>query len=135
MNNFKLISYEKQGDAICLRFKNLRPSELEIQDAFQEIRKAIQDEKVNKAALSLGPNMECMYSVFLGKMISLQRQLNDLGGKLAVCHLDGFVVGSFFNPENFVIATLCSHEIPWSKENAGPEGTRIYFITVSPITT
>ncbi|MFZ9825363.1 MAG: STAS domain-containing protein [Gemmataceae bacterium] len=95
MNNFKLISYEKQGDAICLRFKNLRPSELEIQDAFQEIRKAIQDEKVNKAALSVGPNMECMYSVFLGKMISLQRQLNELGGKLAVCHVSPQVKAIF----------------------------------------
>ena len=87
MSQFKFISYERQGDGLCLRFKNLRPSELEIQDSFQEIKKIIADEKATKVALSLGPNMECMYSVFLGKIISLQRQLNELGGKLAICHV------------------------------------------------
>ena len=49
------MSYERQGDGLCLRFKNLRPSELEIQDSFQEIKKIIADEKANKVALSLGP--------------------------------------------------------------------------------
>ncbi len=95
MSTFKFISYERQGDSLCLRFKNLRPSELEIQDSFQEIRKIIADEKINKVALSLGPNMECMYSVFLGKMISLQRQLTELGGKFAICHVSPQVKSIF----------------------------------------
>lgn len=95
MSQFKFMSYERQGDGLCLRFKNLRPSELEIQDSFQEIKKIIADEKANKVALSLGPNMECMYSVFLGKIISLQRQLNELGGKLAVCHVSPQVKSIF----------------------------------------
>lgn len=95
MSSFKLISYEKQGSTLCIRFKNLRPSELEIQDSFQEIKKVIQDEKATKVALSLGPNMECMYSVFLGKMISIQRQLNELGGKLVVCHVSPQVKAIF----------------------------------------
>jgi len=91
----KFMSYERQGDGLCLRFKNLRPSELEIQDSFQEIKKIIADEKAVKVALSLGPNMECMYSVFLGKIISLQRQLNELGGKLAICHVSSQVKSIF----------------------------------------
>jgi len=88
MSQFKFMSYERQGDGLCLRFKNLRPSEL-------EIKKIIADEKIYKVALSLGPNMECMYSVFLGKIISLQRQLNELGGKLAVCHVSPQVKSIF----------------------------------------
>lgn len=95
MSQLKHMSYEKQGDGLCIRFKNLRPSEPEIQDSFQEIKKIISDEKVNKVALSLGPNMECMYSVFLGKIISLQRHLNELGGKLAICHVSPQVKSIF----------------------------------------
>ncbi|MSR31210.1 MAG: anti-sigma factor antagonist [Gemmataceae bacterium] len=89
------ISYEKTGDVLCIRFKNLRPSELEIQDCFQEIKKVIQDEKTFKVALSLGPNMECMYSVFLGKLISLQKLLSEGGGKLFLCHVEPMVRSIF----------------------------------------
>ena len=45
MSQLKFMSYERQGDGLCLRFKNLRPSELEIQDSFQEIKKIIAEEK------------------------------------------------------------------------------------------
>ena len=54
------------------------------------------DDGCRKVALSLGPKPpDCLYSVFLGKLISVQRRLQEKGRRLLLCEA-GSEVQSIF---------------------------------------
>ncbi len=50
----------------------------------------------SRVALSLGPKPpECLYSVFLGKLISVQRRLREKGRQLVICDAGAEVIAIF----------------------------------------
>ncbi|HTU17992.1 MAG TPA: STAS domain-containing protein [Gemmataceae bacterium] len=84
---YRYIESEQRGDVFCTRLRHTRLEEPMIYELFGEMRSLITHHGCRKMALSLGPQPpQCLYSVFLAKLISLQRLLNEHQGELVLCH-------------------------------------------------
>ncbi len=80
------IKVEKRGDVCCVRLCQNRLDEPMIYELSDELRALVEDGVCRKMALSLGPDsLECMYSIFLAKLIALQRILREHRGELVLC--------------------------------------------------
>jgi anti-anti-sigma regulatory factor len=87
MQPSRFTDVEKRGDVFCVRLRRQRLDESEILALAEELLGLVRNGGCRKLALSLGPTPpEFLYSVFLAKLISLQRNLRERGGELAVCH-------------------------------------------------
>jgi hypothetical protein len=83
----RLIEVERRGDVFCVRLRRLQLEEPEIAELAGELLALVADGGCRQMALSLGPQPpEFLYSVFLAKLISLQRALREHGGELVLCH-------------------------------------------------
>jgi hypothetical protein len=92
----RFIQVERRGDVYCVRLVRGQLGEAEIEGLVGELQALVTNEGCRKLALSLGPRPpEFLYSVFLAKLIHLQRMLNGLGGRLAVCEAGEEVVEIF----------------------------------------
>jgi hypothetical protein len=70
-----------------------RLDENEIYQMFSELLHLGREGGCPRIALSLGPRTpDCMYSVFLAKLISLQRRLKEIGGALFLCECTDQVI-------------------------------------------
>ncbi len=86
MNPSRLIDVERRGDVFCTRLRRPQLEEPEIVELTEELLGLVHRDGCRKLALSLGPRPpEFLYSVFLAKLISLQRVLREHGGELALC--------------------------------------------------
>jgi hypothetical protein len=87
MNAPRLTEVERRGDVFCARLRREQIAENEIGDLVEELEALVKQQGCRKLALSLGPRPpEFLYSVFLAKLIHLQRILNEHGGTLVICH-------------------------------------------------
>ncbi len=85
-NTYRHIVVERHGTVACVRLAKLRLEEHEIYQMFNEVLHLGQEGGCPRIALCLGPKTpECMYSVFLAKLIGLQRRLLKIGGELKLC--------------------------------------------------
>src|SRR5262245_24065860 len=83
---YRHITFDRRGNVACARLVKNRLEESEIYELFAELSRLAKEDGCPNIALSLGPQTpECMYSVFLAKMISLQRRLQEIGGGLKLC--------------------------------------------------
>jgi hypothetical protein len=102
MNATSLIEVQRRGDVFCVRLRRHRLDETEIGALIDALEGLITTEGCGKLALSLGPQPpECLYSVFLAKLIHLQRVLNEHGGRMVLCQV---------GPEVRSIFTCCRLE-------------------------
>jgi hypothetical protein len=86
MDRFRLITVERHGDVFCVRLRSARLEELEMYQFADEMDDLIVTEGCRKLALSLGPSRpDCMYSVFLAKLIGIQRRAQEHGGEMVLC--------------------------------------------------
>ena len=84
----RYIQVDRRGDVFCVRLSQQRLEEAQVYDLGAELRALVAEEGCRKLALSLGPESpECLYSVFLAKLISLQRVLREHGGELVLCQV------------------------------------------------
>ena len=84
--NYHHVLVERHGDVACVRLARTRLNENEIYELALELIHLAREGGCKRIALSLGPQTpECLYSVFLAKLISLQRRLNEIGGGLKLC--------------------------------------------------
>lgn len=84
---YRHIHVERRGEAFCVRLHQTQLDEPAIYELASELRSLITNEGCRRLALSLGPESpECLYSVFLAKLITLQRILREQGGELVLCH-------------------------------------------------
>jgi anti-anti-sigma factor len=82
------IDVDRRGEIACVRLRHTQLDESTVHELAGELRDLIADGGCRKLALSLGPQSpECLYSVFLAKLISLQRLLREKDGELALCHV------------------------------------------------
>jgi hypothetical protein len=82
----RYIDVERRHDVFCVRLCQHRLEEPEIHDVARELLALVTDEGCRKLALGLGPQPpECLYSVFLAKLITVQRVLGERGGALVLC--------------------------------------------------
>ncbi len=86
--SFKQLEYERHGDVYCVRLAHNRFDECGLEELSKEAGRLIDDQGCRKMVLALGPeNMLCLYSVFLAKLVNLQRRLTATGGGLALAGL------------------------------------------------
>jgi hypothetical protein len=90
---YRHIDVQRHGTIACVRLVKPRLEETEIYQMFAELLQLARDGGCTRVALSLGPNApDCMYSIFLAKLISLQRRLRELGGALKLCECSPEVI-------------------------------------------
>ncbi|HWG45413.1 MAG TPA: STAS domain-containing protein [Gemmataceae bacterium] len=89
---YRHIEVEQRREVFCVRLRHPRMDESAICELAGELRGLVTDEGCRKMALSFGPQSpECLYSVFLTKLISLQRMLREHDGELVLCHVQPVV--------------------------------------------
>lgn len=82
------LAVERIGSVFCVRLLQARIEDHQMEDLGAELGTLIDDENARKIVFNLGPDdPECLISVFLAKLINLQRRLDALGGALALAHL------------------------------------------------
>ena len=92
-HGYRLINIDRHGNAAFVSLVRTRLDENEIYGLFSELLGLARDDGAVRIALSLGPKTpDCMYSVFLAKLISLQRRLREMGGALKLCDCTSQVI-------------------------------------------
>jgi anti-anti-sigma factor len=87
MNPSRFTEVERRGDVFCVRLRRPRLDEPELGELAEELLGLVRNDGCRKLALSLGPRPpEFLYSIFLAKLISLQRALRERGGEIVLCH-------------------------------------------------
>jgi anti-anti-sigma factor len=87
---------ERKGDVFCVRLRHHQLEEGEIAALAEELLSLISDEGCRKMVLSLGPGqVDCLYSVFLAKLVMIRRRLGELDGQLKICDASPATIGIF----------------------------------------
>lgn len=85
---YRYIEVERRGDVFCTRLRRTQMDELMIYELSGELRRLVNDDGCRKLALGLGPEApQCLYSVFLANLITLQRNLHEHEGELVLCQV------------------------------------------------
>jgi hypothetical protein len=101
---YHYIDVERRGDVFCTRLRHPQLDEPMIHELAGELRQLVIEESCRKLALSLGPDApQCLYSVFLAKLITLQRVLNEHEGELLLCNVSP--------PVRSIFATCCLDQL------------------------
>jgi len=84
--DYRHIQIERRGAVFCVRLKHRRLDEMEIYQFGEELAKLVSDEGCRRLALSLGPDApDCMYSVFLAKLVGVRNIIRRSEGALVLC--------------------------------------------------
>jgi hypothetical protein len=84
--SYRHINVVRDGDVFCVRLRPHRYDETAIQELSDELSSLVIQQGCRRLALSLGPESpQCLYSVFLAKLVSLRRLLAEQGGGLKIC--------------------------------------------------
>jgi hypothetical protein len=93
---WKHIEVEQRDDVACVRLRRFRIEEPEIPDLASELMELATTPGCKKIALSLGPRPpECLYSIFLAKLMTVQRRLAERGCRLVLCDVSPEVQAIF----------------------------------------
>jgi hypothetical protein len=93
---YRHIVVARQQDVFCVRLRHLRMQESDILEMADELVKLIDGEGCRRMALSLGPGpVECLYSVFLAKLVMVRRLLGEREGRLKICEALPQTIGVF----------------------------------------
>lgn len=94
--DFRHINVEKEGDACIVQFRRSRLSEQEVLELGDEILQLAENENCPRIVFDLlSETPECLFSVFLAKIVSLQKKLEAMGGGLHIANCNPHVVGIF----------------------------------------
>ena len=93
---FLHIVVERNNDVFCVRLRRPRMNEADILDMVDELTSLINNDGCRKMSLSLGPGqLECLYSVFLAKLVMVRRLMSEAGGVLKLCDATPETIGVF----------------------------------------
>jgi anti-anti-sigma factor len=82
---FKQLDYGEQNGIFCVRVKHQKLQEEDLEELSSELARLVDEAGCRRLVLCLGPgDLECLYSVFLAKLINLQRRLEQVGGRMAL---------------------------------------------------
>jgi hypothetical protein len=96
MNHYRFLQVEWRGDVCCVRLRKPRLEESEIYALSDELAALCTEHHSCKLALSLGPvPPDCLYSVFLAKLMTVQRVLREHNGDLVLCDVNPQVRATF----------------------------------------
>ena len=85
---YQQIEFERRGEVYCVRLRHAKLDENGLEELSAEMARLIDEDGCRKMVLALGPEDPlCLYSVFLAKLVNLQRRLGAAGGALALAGL------------------------------------------------
>jgi hypothetical protein len=85
---YRQVEVARQGDVFCIRLLRRNLAEEDLHELSDELNGLIEHEGCSKMVLNLGPDGPlCLYSIFLAKLVSLQRRLQQAGGALQLAHV------------------------------------------------
>src|SRR5437016_14486346 len=85
---FKQIEFDQREEVYCVRLLRTQLDESGLEELSAEIARLIDEDGCRKMVMVLGPEDPlCLYSVFLAKLVNLQRRLTSAGGALALAGL------------------------------------------------
>jgi anti-anti-sigma factor len=85
---FKQIEFERQDEVYCVRLLCSQIDENGLEELSAEVARLIDEDGCRNMVMAFGPEDPlCMYSVFLAKLVNLQRRLASAGGALALAGL------------------------------------------------
>jgi anti-anti-sigma factor len=84
---YRYVEVERHDDTCHVRLRYRHLAEAQQSELFTELQGLVNDEGCRRLALSLSDDPEFLDSVFLAKLITLQRVLNEHGGELRLCHV------------------------------------------------
>jgi anti-anti-sigma regulatory factor len=123
--SFRHIEVTRNNDAVTVHFRRRRMSEADILELADELKALVRDQGCRKMALALGPGqLECLYSVFLAKLVMLRRSLLEQGGKLALCAA---------SPETMAIFEACQLKELFDFQPDLKAGLAAYALTNEPL--
>ena len=83
--SYQHLDYREQDGVFCVRIRNHRLQESGLDELSAELARLIDEGNCRKLVLSLGPDdFDCLYSVFLAKLVNLKRRLEEVGGRMAL---------------------------------------------------
>src|SRR5437588_12880517 len=93
---YRQIETELHGDVYCVRLRDPRLRFTELDELIAELDRFVAENQCRKLVLMLGPDEpQCLYSLFLAKLVSLQRRLQANGGALKLAGASENVVQVF----------------------------------------
>jgi hypothetical protein len=85
---YRYIDVDRQAPVFCVRLKKSSFNEVELEELGAEIARLVDEEGCRRLVLALGPEEpHCLYSVFLAKLVNLQKRLENDDGVLAIAEL------------------------------------------------
>lgn len=85
---FKQINFERRGDVHCVCLLNSQFDEGGLEELSTEVGRLIDEHGCRKMVMTFASGDPlCLYSVFLAKLVNLQRRLAAEGGTLALAGL------------------------------------------------
>ena len=95
-NHYRHIKVETRGGIFCVCLHNPCMDENAIFQLGEELVALAKQDGCRKLALSLGPvPPDCLYSVFLAKLVMVQRVHNENGGEMVLCDVSPPVKSTF----------------------------------------
>jgi hypothetical protein len=96
MQPSRLIKVERVGEVACVRLQRTRLEEAEIIQLGEELHHLAEAPGGGKVALALGPQQpDCLYSVFLAKLVSVRNACRRHGGDLVLHSLSNLTFSVF----------------------------------------
>jgi anti-anti-sigma factor len=84
--SYRHIEVACPGDVFCVRLRQSKLDETGLYELCDELTQLVAEDGCRKLVLSLGPpDPQFLYSIFLAKLVALQRRLKDSGGGLKLC--------------------------------------------------
>jgi hypothetical protein len=88
MQTYRHIKVEHRGDLCCVRLRRTRLEETEIQQLGEELISLGAGDGCRNVALSLGPEPpDCLYSIFLAKLVAVRNTLARADRRLVLCEV------------------------------------------------
>lgn len=87
---YRSISVEQVGDVFIVGFQHSTLDDAWVQQLGEDIQDLLENRGCRKLVVSLG-NCEALYSVLLGKLMTIRRQVQDKGGRMILVDVYPFV--------------------------------------------
>src|SRR5687768_8786731 len=93
---YRYVEVERHDGAASVRLRQTSFDDAELEELGAEIGRLVDEEGCRRLILVLGPaHPQCLYSVFLAKLVNLQKRLENDNGQLALAQLSPATVAVF----------------------------------------
>ena len=93
---YRYVEIERHDGAASVRLGQTSFDDAELEELGAEIARLVDEEGCRRLILVLGPeHPQCLYSVFLAKLVNLQKRLENDNGQLALAQLSPATMAVF----------------------------------------